>query len=157
MSDKTDAPPRAIKDLPTLAECRVKPCAPPKGVPRQIAKERKQKSKDDQGKAFRDEVWARDQGRCRATGATLVRSGTVDDQKLGEVDHSIPRSLAPERLYDTSNGLLLQKRLNRLRKAACIHAPEHKYFDYTGPDNRALPQHFVWRDDEGKVVKERIG
>jgi hypothetical protein len=143
--------------LPTLDECRQAPCAPQKGVPGPIAKERKEKSKVDRAKAFRDEVWARDGGRCRATGVPLVRSGTTDDQKLGEVDHSYLRSLAPERIYDTSNGILLQKRLNRLRKARCIHAPEHHYFDYTGPENRALPQTFTWRDDDGKITKQRIG
>lgn len=144
-------------NLPTLADERVKPNAPQKGVPAPIAKERKQKSKADQGKTFRDEVWARDGGKCRATGTPLLRSGTVDDTKLGEVDHSYLRSLAPERIYDTSNGLLLQKRLNRLRKARCVHAPEHHYFDYTGPENRALTQRFVWRDDDGKVTKETRG
>lgn len=124
-----------------------------KGLPTPLAKKEKKKSKDEQAKAFRDEVWARDGGKSRATGKPLVRSGTTDWALLGEVDHSIPRSLAPERIYDTSNGLLLSKEENRLRKVACPKAPEHRMFDYTGPDNRALPQTFVWRDKDGKVIR----
>lgn len=147
----------SLSDLPTLAELAQTRRAHPKGVPHQLVKERKTKAKADKGKAFRDAVWKRDEHRCRATGVPLLRSGTVDDTKLGEVDHSIPRSLAPEKVYDTKNGLLLQKRLNRLRKAACLHAPEYRYFDYSGPANRAKKQKFVWRNDDGKIVKEHIG
>lgn len=142
--------------LETLDNSRPKAC-PKAGLPAPIAKKERQKSKEAQAATFRNEVWARDRGRCRATGKPLVRSGTLDWEKLGEVDHSIPRSLAPERIYDTSNGILLQKHLNRLRKGRCIHAPEFHYFDYEGPDNRALPQTFTWRDDNGKITKQRIG
>lgn len=146
----------AIK-LPTLAEVQATQKAPSKGIPRQLAKEKADKAKADNGKAFRDEVWARDGGRCRATGVTLLRRGSMDPKQLGEVDHSYLRSLAPERIYDTSNGILLSKEENRLRKASCKHAPEFKYFDYSGPENRALPQTFVWRDDEGTITKTVIG
>ncbi len=146
-------------NLPTMAEVAASRAGKsfPKGQPRVVAQEARKKAKGDQGKRFRDEVWARDRGLCRATGKPLSRSGTIDPEHLGEVDHSIPRSLAPERIYDTSNGLLLQKKLNRLRKAACLHAPEHRYFDYSGPDNRALPQTFRWRNDDGKVIRETKG
>lgn len=143
--------------LPTMAEMREQPCASQKGRPHALAKEDRDKVKADKGKAFRDEVWARDGGRCRATGATLLRKGTIDATQLGEVDHSYPRSTSPERIYDTSNGVLLQKRLNRLRKLSCVNAPEFKYFDYSGPENRALPQTFIWRDDDGKITKRSIG
>ena len=146
-----------IQDLPTLAEMRAKPCAPAKGLPRQLAKKEAKKAKEDRGKAFRDEVWARDGGQCRATGKQLLRWGTTDWDLLGEVDHAYQRSTHPERIFDTSNGLLLTKALNRLRKVACPHAPEHKMFDYSGPENRALPQTFVWRDKTGKVIKRRKG
>ncbi len=122
-----------------------------------LEKKAKQKSKDDQAKQFRSEVWKRDEGKSRATGKPLVKSGTTDWSKLGEVDHSIPRSLAPERIYDTSNGLLLSKEENRLRKVRCTQAPEFARFDYSGSDNRALPQDFVWRDDTGKVTKRTVG
>lgn len=130
---------------------------PKAGLPTPIAKEERRKAKDKTDKQFRNEVWARDQGKCRATGKKLVRSRSMDWKELGEVDHSIPRSLAPERIYDTSNGLLLQKLLNRLRKVVCKNAPEFKRFDYEGPDNRALPQRFIWRDDNGNITKERVG
>lgn len=138
-----------------VAATRSRAC-PKTGLPTPLAKKARQKSKDEQAKQFRNEVWARDQGRCRATGKTLLRSGTTDWDALGEVDHSVPRSLAPDRLYDTSNGLLLMKTLNRLRKVACKNAPEFRVFDYSGPDNRALPQTFVWRDQDGTITKERI-
>lgn len=147
----------AFGNLSTLAQVQATQKAPSKGIPRQLAKEKADKTKADKGKAFRDAVWARDRHRCRATGKPLKRTGTVKADELGEVDHSYLRSLAPERIFDPSNGVLLQKRLNRLRKNSCIHAPEFKYFDYSGPENRALPQTFVWRDDNGKITKTRIG
>jgi 5-methylcytosine-specific restriction endonuclease McrA len=147
-----------VSDLLTMAEAAALRAGKPnpKPAPHQIAKKAKKKSKDEQAKAFRDEVWRLDGGKCRATGKPLSRSG-VDWDAIGEVDHSIPRSLAPERLYDVSNGLLLTKTLNRLRKVACTDAPEYRVFDYSGPDNRRLPQTFVWRDMTGKITKTRMG
>ncbi len=147
----------SLRNLGTLVDAQRTRRATPKGKPHAIVKQETDKVKADKAEAFRKAIWKRDKGRCRATGVPLVKSGTTDATKLGEVDHSIPRSLAPDRIYDTSNGLLLQKALNRLRKAACIHAPEHRYFDYSGPDNRALKQTFVWRDDDGKITKTRVG
>lgn len=88
---------------------------------------------------------------------TLLRTGSTDWQQLGEVDHSYLRSLAPELIYAPSNGILLTKWLNRLRKVSCPKAPEFKRFDYSGPDNRALPQTFVWRNDDGTITKTVIG
>jgi len=145
--------------LSTMADVNRERRATPKHeiVPRVVAKEEKRKSREEQGKAFRDAVWTRDGGRCRATGDPLVRSGTTDAKQLGEVDHAIPRSLAPERIFDTSNGLLISKHLNRLRKVACPEAPEHRMFDYSGPDDRAKPQVFVWRDKSGKVIRRTKG
>lgn len=134
---------------------RGKPLVKP--LPRQLVKEKRDQEKADKGKTFRDEVWARDQGRCRATKKQLVRVGSVKWDELGEVDHAYLRSLAPERIYDTSNGLLLTKRLNRLRKVACPKAPEYRMFSYDGPDNRALPQRFTWRDEDGKVTRKTVG
>lgn len=128
-------------------------------VPRQLAKEQDRKEKGDKAEAFRKAVWKRDEGKCRATGVRLVKSGTTDWEKLGEVDHSIPRSLAPERIYDVSNGLLLQKRLNRLRKVACRLAPEFRMFDYeaVNPEetDRGKSQRFIWRDERGIITKMR--
>jgi 5-methylcytosine-specific restriction endonuclease McrA len=148
----------SIADRLKLPNLQDRPrCAPQKGMPHQLVKKADDKKKADRGKAFRDEVWARDHGVCRATGRTLLRTGTTDWEKLGEVDHSVPRSLAPERIYDTSNGLLLTKSLNRLRKVPCPGAPEHRMFDYTGPENRALPQKFTWRATDGRITKESSG
>lgn len=133
------------------------PDAKQKGIPRQIEKKATKKSKDDQAKAFREAIWARDKGCSRATGKVLMRGGTTDWDQLGEVDHSVPRSLAPERIYDVSNGLLLSKAENRLRKVPCPQAPEHRMFDYTGPDDRSQPQTFCWRNVSGSITKVRKG
>jgi hypothetical protein len=132
-------------------------CAPAKGVPRQLVKDDADRADAVAAKTFRDEVWARDGGRCRATGAVLLRTGTIDPRKLGEVDHAIPRSLDPAGVRRTSGALLLMKRLNRLRKAVCPHAPQFRLFDYSGPVNRAMPQRFVWRDIYGRITRVRVG
>ncbi len=123
---------------------------------RVVAKEEKKKTKAEQSKFFRDEVWRLDGNKCRATRVQLSRAG-IDDHKVGEVDHAIPRSLAPERLYDVSNGILISRYLNRLRKVACAEAPEFQMFSYTGPDNRRELQTFRWRDRTGKVIRTEIG
>lgn len=145
--------------VPTLAEVealrRGKPLTKPE--PRALSKPKADKAKADKGKAFRDEVWARDGGKSRATGKPLVRSGSINPDELGEVDHVINRSTAPERIYDTSNGILLSKRENRLKKAVCPRAPEHHLFEVDGPDNRALPQRFIWRDGDGKIIRKTEG
>lgn len=148
-----------VHDLGTLVDAQRQPRATPRHeiVPHQLAKDEQRQTKRQQGDAFRKAVWNRDHGRCRATGATLLKSGTTDWQKLGEVDHSIPRSLAPERVYDVENGLLLMKLLNRLRKVACPRAPEYRMFDYTGPDDRGELQTFVWRDKDGAITNTRVG
>jgi len=146
-------------NLQTMAEVNAVRRATPKHEieHRVITREAKKKTKKQREDDFREGVWARDKGKCRATGATLVRGNTTDDKQLGEVDHAYLRSLAPELIFEVSNGLLIQKFLNRLRKVSCRLAPEHKYFDYTGPADRSLPQTFIWRDDEGRITKTRIG
>lgn len=142
--------------VPDFEDCR--PTSLQKaGLPAPLAKKARQKTKDEQAKDFRDAVWTLDKGKSRATGRPLVKSGTTDWAKLGEVDHAIPRSLAPDRLYDVSNGLLLSKEENRLRKVVCRGMPEFKRFDYTGPDNRRELQTFTWRDATGTITKTRIG
>lgn len=149
-----------LNDLPTMAEVAAlragKPILKP-GLPAPLARKERQKTKDEQAEAFRKAIWLRDKGKSRATGRKLVKSGTTDWDKLGEVDHSIPRSLAPERIYDTSNGILLSKTENRLRKVVCAEAPEFKHFDYSGPDDRSQPQTYTWRDRTGKITKQRMG
>ncbi len=146
-----------IRSLPTLAEMNAERRAPQKGLPPPLVKKEKAKAKKLSDEQFRAAIWKLDKGRSRATGKPLVKSGTTDWAKLGEVDHSIPRSLAPERIYDTSNALLLSKEENRLRKVACPEAPEFQMFNYSGPDNRREDQTFVWRDKTGRITKTRIG
>lgn len=146
-------------NLQTMAEVNAVRRATPKHelTPAIISREEKRKAKKQNGDTLRAEVWKRDQGRCRATGVQLVKSGTTDPHLLGEVDHSIPRSLAPELIYEPTNALLLSKFLNRMRKVACPEAPEHRMFDYAGPADRSLPQTFTWRDKTGAITKQRIG
>ncbi len=147
---------RVIANLPSLQD---RPrCATPKHqiVPRMLTKEAKDKAKKDKGEAFRDAVWKRDKGRSRATGKPLQRAAISWDE-CGEVDHVIDRSLAPERIYDTSNGILLSKRENRLKKQACPRAPEFRMFSVEGPDDRSKPQKFTWRDMDGKVIRQEVG
>lgn len=143
-------------NIPTLAEMQAQRRATPKGKPAVLAKAEKKKSREDEAKAFRDAVWKRDGGKCRATGQPLGKSG-LDDTKVGEVDHALLRSTTPDQVFNVTNGILIAKRWNRLRKAVCVRAPEFKYFDYRGPTDRGQPQHFLWRDDDGKVIKERLG
>jgi hypothetical protein len=142
-----------LKTLDEVAAARVgKPL--PKPVPHQITKDTKAKQKKMNDEAFRDLIWKLDEGRSRATGKPLRKSGTTNWHELGEVDHAIQRSLAPELIYEPSNGVLLSKWENRMRKVSCIRAPEFHYFDYTGPENRREPQHFIWRNDDGTIIKE---
>lgn len=144
-------------DLPYLNQARRMGTAQPKaGLPTVLAKKARQQSKAQRAKAFREAVWTRDHGRSRATGRRLVRSGTTDWAKLGEVDHAYLRSTDPDKIYDVSNGILLSKEENRLRKVICARAPELKRFDYAGPFDRSQPQHFLWRDDDGRITKSTI-
>lgn len=149
----------SLANLMTMAEVAASRVGKPilkhaDGLPQPLARKARKKSQEQLGKDFRAAVWARDKGRSRATGRKLVKSGTSDWAKLGEVDHSVPRSLAPDRLYDVGNGILLSKEENRLRKVVCAEAPEFKRFDYAGDDDRSKPQSFTWRDKMGCVTKQ---
>ena len=130
--------------------------APAKGLPPALVKEAKAKSRERLGEEFRAAVWKRDGGKSRATGKKLSKSAIKWDER-GEVDHVIDRSLAPERIYDVGNGILLSAKENRLKKTACPNAPEHRMFSVTGPDDRSKPQTFTWRDADGKIIKTRMG
>jgi hypothetical protein len=121
-----------------------------------ITKDDKRKSKKAKGDAFRDEVWTRDKKRSRASGKPLSRSGT-DPHKVGEVHHVIPRSLAPERVHDVANGLLLSRFEHALAETTCPNAPAHHYLDIVGPDDRGKRQTFIWRDKDGNEKKRKVG
>lgn len=146
-----------LSDLPTLAEVQASRRGPlTKGLPTPLAKVEKKKTKLANEKAFRNGVWERDTRRSRASRKPLARSGS-DFEKVGEVHHVIPRSLAPERVYDVANGLLLSKHEHHLAETICPNDPAHRLLDIDGPDDRGLPQTFVWRDVHGKELKRRIG
>lgn len=144
-------------DAPSLTEVSQEKRATPKPLPSVLAREEKKKAKKLNDEQFRDLIWKLDDGKSRATGKPLVRGGTLSWDEIGEVDHVINRSTAPDRVYDPSNALLLSKRENRLKKTPCPLAPEFHLFEISGPDNRRLPQTFRWRDKAGTVVKETIG
>lgn len=159
-----------LDELPSMSSRQRERYATPKHAmkPAGITKAEKRQSKEDKAKAFRDGVWLRDNGRCRATGVKLQRSkrlgatSEADLKKLGDVDHSFPRSTHPEHLYDVEFGILLQAWLNLQRKVACVEMPECKVFDYEavtpGDNDRGKPQKFIWRHPKtGAIVKTRIG
>lgn len=147
-----------LDNLPTLNERTFKPGDLLKaGLPAPLAKKAKQKAKDDKDEAFRKAIWKLDGSKSRATGKLLVKSGTLSWDELGEVDHVINRSTAPDRIYDVSNGILLSKTENRLKKVRCPKAVEFFMFSVEGPDDRRKPQKFTWRDDHSKVIKETRG
>jgi hypothetical protein len=133
------------------------PRAPAKGLPAMLEKKARERSKEALDEAFRNAVWKRDKGRSRATGRVVLHSGTMDWDQLGEVDHVINRSTEPERIYDVTNGILLSKTENRLKKIACPRAPECHYFEISGPDDRGEPQTFTWRDSDGHITKTTVG
>jgi hypothetical protein len=143
--------------IPWAGDVNAKPHAPSKGLPPVLAKKERQQAKKDKDEAFRDAIWKLDAGCSRATKTPLVRGGTMDWNRLGEVDHVINRSTAPELIYDASNGILLSKTENRLKKTPCPGAPEFYMFSVAGPNNRRLEQTFTWRDKNGKVVRRTKG
>lgn len=147
-----------IKGLMTAAEVdamrRGKPIQ--KGLPPVLERKERQQAKKDKDEAFREAIWKLDKGCSRATGHPLKRSAIAWDD-IGEVDHVINRSTAPELVYETSNGILLSKTENRLKKTACPLAPEFYMFSVEGPEDRRLPQTFTWRDKAGKVTRRTKG
>lgn len=121
-----------------------------------ITKDDKRKAKKLKHEDFRKAVWLRDKSRSRASGKPLAKSGT-DPKAIGEVHHVIARSLAPEKIFEPSNGILLSRFEHALAETACPNDPAHHYLDITGPENRGELQTFEWRDRDGKVTKRRIG
>lgn len=144
-------------NIPTMAEINAKPHATPKHqiTPAPLVKEEKKKAKLANEVTFRKGVWERDKHRSRASKKPLARSGT-DFHKVGEVHHVIPRSLAPERVYDVTNGLLLSKHEHALAEAICPNDPAHRLLDIEGPDDRGELQTFIWRDAQGNELRRKV-
>lgn len=102
------------------------------GLPVVLARKERQKTKDQLAKDFREAVWARDKGRSRATGRKLAKSGTTDWAKLGEVDHSIPRSLAPNVSTTSATACCCRKKrtgcarwpVSKRRSTGCSTTPD---------------------------------
>jgi hypothetical protein len=140
--------------LPTLTDRERQAC--PKPLPTPLRKAERIKTKKQQEKDFRLAVWTRDKGKSRASGKPLGRSGT-NWERVGEVHHVIPRSLAPERVYDVANGLLLSKQEHALAGTNCPHDATKCLLDISGPEDRSEPQTFIWRDVNGTEVRRRVG
>lgn len=142
---------------PSFAEVTAQRRAPAKGMPHQLVKKEKKVLKAALEKAFREGVWARDRGRSRASGKPLAKSG-VDYDRVGEIHHMLKRSTDPDRIYDVSNGILLSATEHKLAETACPNDPAHCLLDIDGPEDRALPQVFTFRDVNGQPTrKPRIG
>lgn len=144
---------------PSLSDRSRERYATPKHAmtPAPLAKEAKRKTKLANADTFRKGVWARDERCSRASKKPLTRSGT-DVHQVGEVHHHvIPRSLAPERVYDVTNGLLLSKHEHALAEAICPNDPAHRLLDILGPDDRGELQTFIWRDVNGNELKRKVG
>lgn len=138
---------------PDLARPRATPKY--KMTPAPLAKEDKKKAKLAKDVAFRKDVWARDEHCSRASKRPLSHSGS-DYHRVGEVHHVIPRSLAPERIYDSKNGLLLSKHEHALAEAICPNAPQYRLLDIIGPDDRGELQTFIWRDVDGQELRRKV-
>ena len=145
-----------IRNLPTMAQVNARPHAPQKGLPIGLQREAAKQAKADREEACRKAVWLRDGGKSRASGRKLSRTARGWDQR-GDVHHCDKRSTHPETKYDPSVQLLLSRREHELAEAVCPKMPGLNLLDIVGPDNRALPQLFIWRDEEGNEVKRWIG
>ncbi len=144
--------------LPCAADVNAKPHATPKHAitPAPLVKEAKKKAKEASAADFRKGVWERDKRRSRASNKPLSPSGS-DFHRVGEVHHVVPRSLAPEQIYDVTNGLLLSKHEHALAEAICPNDPAHRLLDIEGPDDRGQEQTFIWRDAQGVELRRRVG
>lgn len=145
-------------NLPSLNDRQQERYATPKHkiTPAPLVKEEKRQAKKANEITFRKGVWERDKHRSRASRKPLSRSGS-DFHQVGEVHHVIPRSLAPERVYDVANGILLSKHEHALAEAICPNDPAHRLLDISGPDDRGEPQLFIFRDKDGKAIRQRVG
>lgn len=127
-----------------------------KGIPSMLVKKEKQATKDEKAKHFRDDVWARDKGKSRASGKKLSRTALEWDRR-GEVHHRLKRSTHPEDIYTVANGILISKTEHKLAETRCPNAIEFFMVDITGPDDLGELQTFTFRDVQGKVTKTRVG
>jgi hypothetical protein len=148
-----------VRDLLTMDEAaalrRGKPIAKP--MPHVLVQAEKVKTKAQQEKAFRDAVWTRDASKSRASGRPLVRSGTTQINRLGEVHHVLKRSTHPEDRLNPANGILLSKQEHALAETACPNAPDTCLLDIQGAADLAQPQTFIWRDVNGEELRRRTG
>lgn len=145
-----------LNALPTPEEMYAERFGKPlsKGLPTPLVKAEKKKAKKASEADFRKQVWERDKSRSRASGKPLAHSGS-DFERVGEVHHVVPRSLAPERIYDVANGILLSKHEHQLAETTCPNDPAHRLLDIEGPDDRGEKQTFIWRDIHGKELRRR--
>jgi hypothetical protein len=144
-----------VRDLQTMDQVNAKPHARQKGLPYKLQQDDKKEKKKAREDACRDDVWLRDEGKSRASGRRLSRMSKVWD-KRGEVHHCDKRSTHPETKYDPSVQLLLSKKEHALAEAACPNMPSRAMLEIVGPENRKLPQTFIWHDVDGNEIRRRV-
>lgn len=121
-----------------------------------LEREAKRKTKKQLEAEFRAAVWARDEGKSRASGRPLKKSA-VSAKDVGEVHHVLARSTDPDKRLDVSNGILLSREEHMLAETACPANPMRCLLNIDGPLDRGKPQRFVWLDVNGKELKRRTG
>lgn len=141
-------------NVPVLGDRPQTAC--PKPQPHVLAKAEKDQTKAQREKAFRDAVWARDKGRSRASGQSLLRGG-INWKRRGEVHHCIPRSVEPHNKFDPSRGILLSREEHAMAETCCPGDPAKCLLDIDGPSDLSQPQLFIWRDVLGAAMKVRQG
>ncbi len=78
----------------------------PKPKPRLLVREEQKRRRDRQAVNLRAAIRKRDSNRCRVCGR-LVHVGAVRGCERAEIHHIQPRSIAPERVLDPENLILV--------------------------------------------------
>lgn len=70
------------------------------------AKKARRTKRAGRGKAFRQAVWDASDGTCVDCSRRVIRTLDFDLPNAGHVAHVVPKSVAPERAFDTTNGVI---------------------------------------------------
>lgn len=91
-------------NLPTLDQQPARACPKPQARVKDRVAARTER--DRKGSAFRSEVWARDESRCRLCGRRVSRTVTLCREQ-GHVHHLRGRNVAPEDRYNAKAAILV--------------------------------------------------
>lgn len=78
----------------------------PKGRPQALEREDRKRARDQQAAELREAIRTRDSNRCRVC-RRLVYVGAVRGCDRAEIHHIVARSLAPDRVMDETNLILV--------------------------------------------------